>query len=84
MGKNADLQPLRELIIAKTEGNPFYMEETVQVLLDEGALMRNGMVKLTKPLGTENSSYGAGDSGFAHRPFTYEREIPFTNAIGHR
>jgi predicted ATPase len=26
------------------------MEETVQVLLDEGVLVRNGMVKLTKPL----------------------------------
>ena len=26
------------------------MEETVQVLLDEGALVRNGHLKLTKPL----------------------------------
>jgi predicted ATPase len=26
------------------------MEETVQVLLDEGALVRNGVVKLTKPV----------------------------------
>src|ERR1019366_9687059 len=38
------------LIIEKTEGNPFFMEETVQVLLDEGALVRNGTVKLTKSL----------------------------------
>ena len=30
------------MIIEKTEGNPFFMEETVQVLLDEGALVRNG------------------------------------------
>jgi hypothetical protein len=29
---------------------PFFMEETVQVLLDEGALTRNGTVKLTKAL----------------------------------
>ena len=27
------------------------MEETVQVLLDEGALVRDGTVELTKPLG---------------------------------
>jgi len=27
------------------------MEETVQVLLDEGALVRNGAMHLTKPLG---------------------------------
>ena len=30
------------MIIEKTEGNPFFMEETVQVLLDEGALVRDG------------------------------------------
>ena len=29
-------------IIEKTEGNPFFMEETVQVLFDEGALVRDG------------------------------------------
>src|SRR5208282_4114337 len=44
------VRPLKRLIIEKTEGNPFFMEETVQVLLDEGALVRNGTVKLTKPL----------------------------------
>ena len=43
--------PLKRLIIEKTEGNPFFMEETVQVLFDEGALVRDGAaVKLTKPL----------------------------------
>ena len=30
------------LIIEQTEGNPFFMEEMVQVLLDEGALVREG------------------------------------------
>ncbi|MGH7934036.1 MAG: adenylate/guanylate cyclase domain-containing protein [Candidatus Binataceae bacterium] len=49
LGDDAALQPLRRLITDKTEGNPFYMEETVQVLLDEGALVRNGALKLTKP-----------------------------------
>ena len=43
-------QPLKRLIIERTEGNPFFMEETVQALFDEGALVRNGAVKLTKPL----------------------------------
>ncbi len=45
------LSSLKRLIIERTEGNPFFMEETVQVLLDEGALVRDGMVKLAKPLG---------------------------------
>ena len=49
-GDDASLQPLRRLIIDKTEGNLFYMEETVQVLLDEGTLVRNDTIKLTRPL----------------------------------
>ncbi len=50
LGDGAEVRPLKRLIIEKTEGNPFFMEETVQVLLDEGALVRNGIVKLTKSL----------------------------------
>ena len=50
LGDGAELTPLKRLIIERTEGNPFFMEETVQVLFDEGALVRNGRVKLTKPL----------------------------------
>ncbi len=44
------LAPLKRLIIEKTEGNPLFMEEMVQVLLDDGALVRNGSIKLVKPL----------------------------------
>jgi class 3 adenylate cyclase/tetratricopeptide (TPR) repeat protein len=50
LGDDAELAPLKRLIIDKTEGTPFFIEETVQVLLDEGALVRDGAVKLTKPL----------------------------------
>jgi class 3 adenylate cyclase len=58
-GEGADLSALKRLIIERTEGNPFFMEETMQVLLDEGALVRDESragtpappVKLTKPLG---------------------------------
>ena len=43
---------LKRLIIKRTQGNPFFMEETVQVLLDEGTLVRDGAaVRLTKALG---------------------------------
>ena len=52
LGDSPDLQPLKRLVIDKTEGNPFFMEETVQGLFDEGALARqDAMVSLTKPLG---------------------------------
>jgi predicted ATPase len=50
LGDGPDLQALKRLIIERTEGNPFFMEETVQVLFDEGALAGNGTVRLTKSL----------------------------------
>ena len=50
LGDDKGLIPLKRLIIEKTEGNPFFMEETVEVLLDDGALIRDGSIKLVKPL----------------------------------
>ncbi len=51
LGDGVEVAPLKRVIIEKTEGNPFFMEETVQVLFDEGALVRDGAVlKLTKSL----------------------------------
>ncbi len=51
VGDGAEMRPLKRLIIERTQGNPFFMEETFQVLLDEGALVRDGAaVRLTKAL----------------------------------
>jgi class 3 adenylate cyclase len=50
LGDGKDLIPLKRLIIERTEGNPFFMEETVEELLDDGALVGNGTIKLIKPL----------------------------------
>src|SRR5260370_18125424 len=51
LGDNAELVPLKGVIVEKTEGNPFFMEETGQVLFDEAALVRNGITRLTRPVG---------------------------------
>jgi hypothetical protein len=51
IGESKDLAPLRRLIIDKTEGNPFFMEEICQALIEEGALVRDGSAfKLVKSL----------------------------------
>ena len=47
-----DLVPLKRVILEKTEGNPFFMEEIVQALFEQGALLRNGAIKLAKSLST--------------------------------
>ena len=40
LGDGMELNPLKRLIIERTEGNPFFIEEMVQALFDEGALVR--------------------------------------------
>ena len=50
LSDGVELGALKRLIIERTEGNPFFMEETVLVLFDDGALKRNGAVKLTRSL----------------------------------
>jgi predicted ATPase len=44
------LAALKRLIIEKSEGTPLFMEEIVQALVEEGALVRNGAVRLTRPV----------------------------------
>ena len=41
---------LKRLIIDRTQGNPFFMEEIVRALVEQGVLVRNGATRLTKPL----------------------------------
>src|SRR5262249_42795101 len=47
-----DLVALTRLIIEKTEGNPFFIEEMVQALFEQRVLVRNGAAELLKPLRT--------------------------------
>jgi class 3 adenylate cyclase/tetratricopeptide (TPR) repeat protein len=44
------LLALKRLVVEKTEGTPLFIEEIVQALVEDGALVRNGVVRLTRPL----------------------------------
>jgi class 3 adenylate cyclase/predicted ATPase len=48
LGAGPDLLPLKRLIIERTGANPFFIEEIVQSLFEDGVLQRNGSVKLAK------------------------------------
>jgi len=50
LGDGHGLDPLKATIIERTQGNPFFMEEMVQVLFDQGVLVRDGAVSLAKPI----------------------------------
>jgi predicted ATPase len=38
LGDGKDLTPLKRLIIERTEGTPFFMEEIVQALFEDGPM----------------------------------------------
>ena len=50
LGDSKDLIPLKRLIIERTEGTPFFMEEIVQALFEDDVLQRNGVVKLARSM----------------------------------
>jgi predicted ATPase len=49
VGDRAELTALKGMIIEKTEGNPFFIEEMVQALFEQGVLVRNGTINLAQP-----------------------------------
>jgi predicted ATPase len=67
LGDGKTLVALRRLIIDKTEGNPFFIEELVQALFEQGVLQRDGGLK-TNPVaaGDEDPTYRSGRSGFTN------------------
>src|SRR6202040_2099621 len=50
LGDGKHLLPLKRLIIERTERTPFFMEEIVQALFEDGVLQRNGAVRLAKSM----------------------------------
>jgi hypothetical protein len=48
LGDGAELAPLRRLIVEKTQGNPLFMEEIFQALVEDGSLQRDASVKLDR------------------------------------
>ena len=50
VGAQGGIQALKRLIIERTEGNPFFMEEIVQALFEQGTLVGDGTVRLTTPV----------------------------------
>jgi DNA-binding NtrC family response regulator/tetratricopeptide (TPR) repeat protein/class 3 adenylate cyclase len=53
LGEDASLAPLRQLLIARTEGNPFFLEESVRTLVEMQALVGEpGAYRLVQALPT--------------------------------
>jgi class 3 adenylate cyclase/tetratricopeptide (TPR) repeat protein len=53
LGDDPSLQPLTPLLITRTEGNPFFLEESVRTLVETGVLVGDrGAYRLAQPLDT--------------------------------
>ena len=53
LGADASVLPLKPLLIARTEGNPLFLEESVRTLVEVGALAGSGgAYRLIRPLDT--------------------------------
>jgi class 3 adenylate cyclase/tetratricopeptide (TPR) repeat protein len=51
LGDDPEHDPLKRLLIAQTEGNPFFMEECIQTLVETGVLVgERGAYRAVKPL----------------------------------
>ena len=87
------------MLIARTEGNPFFLEESVRALVETGALAgERGAYRLARPLPAHpGARHGAGGAGGPHRPAGPRRtsallqtasvigkDVPFAAAPGDR
>ena len=53
LGADASLGPLTPLLMARTQGNPFFLEESVRTLVETGVLVgERGAYRLAQPLDT--------------------------------
>jgi class 3 adenylate cyclase/tetratricopeptide (TPR) repeat protein len=51
LGDDASLKPLTQLLIARTEGNPFFLEESVRTLVETGVLVgEHGAYRLAQAI----------------------------------
>ena len=80
LGESVELNPLKRLIAERTGGNPFFIEEIVQALFDEGALVRNGAVKMTRSL----SQLRCRQPYKAYWPRVSTGSLPITNSYYRR
>src|SRR5439155_1260196 len=51
LGAGRPLEPLKRLLLGRTEGNPFFLEESVRTLVETGVIVgERGSFRLAKPL----------------------------------
>ena len=78
LGDDPSLAPLTQLLIARTEGNPFFLEESVRTLVETGVLVGDarGLSPGAGAADHSGAGHGAGGAGGTHRPVATGGETP--------
>ena len=86
LGDHPSLAPLTPLLIARTGGNPFFLEESVRTLVETGALVgeRRGLSSRQSPRQPAGAGHGAGGAGGPHRPRAAGGQAPAPDRRSHR
>jgi class 3 adenylate cyclase len=50
LGDAGELAPVKQMVVRRSQGNPFFIEEIIQALFDESVLVRNGAVRVARDL----------------------------------
>ena len=86
LGHEPSLAPLTQLLIARTQGNPFFLEESVHTLVETGVLVgeRGRLLSGQAPRQPPSAGHGAGRAGGTHRPAATRGEALAADGGGHR
>ena len=85
LGADVSLRALKQLLIERTEGNPFFLEESARTLIESGALDgRRGNYRLVAPITTIALPVTVQSVLAAHRPARARRQAVATIRIGDR
>jgi class 3 adenylate cyclase/tetratricopeptide (TPR) repeat protein len=91
LGEDGGLAPLKRLLIKRTEGNPFFLEESVRALVESGDLAgEHGDYRLARPLptvqvpatvqavlGARIDQLPAGDKAILQMASVVGKDVPF-------
>ena len=82
LGNAPDLLPLKSLLIERTQGNPFFLEESTRTLIETKVVVgRRGAFHLASPLVEHSRArHGAGHPGRPHRSAGPRGEAPAQSA----
>jgi class 3 adenylate cyclase len=85
LGPDAEVGPLKRLLIERTEGNPLFLEESVRTLAETGALTgKSGAYRLTQSIAELKMPATVQAILAAHRPPRTRGQAPAPGRLGCR